>query len=295
MSAQGLAATFLAISRESWDARADEDALAALLRERAAAAREAWPGVELSDAAFAAHVAGCAPDRTEPLAAIAALETSDLFLACACARGDGKAIRHFERRVLPLAEPAIARVDPSPDFVDEALHEVRVRLLVDGEQGPARIRSYLGRGPLSHWARVVATRIAYGLKRQRPPEQPAPEELFEALPFDGTSPELRSARADLAGPFHAAFSAALGGLDVRERNVLRLYLLENVPSEVIGTMYGVHRATVARWIAGAHEQVLAETRRRLTAELGVIGKDLDTLMRLAAHGVEISIATVLRS
>ena len=60
-------------------------------------------------------------------------------------------------------------------------------------------------------------------------------------------------------------------------------------------MYGVHRATVARWIASTHEQLLGETRRRLTAELGVIGKDLDTLMRLATRGIEISIATVLKS
>lgn len=295
MGLDGLGATYLAVSREAWDARADESALGALLRARAAEARAEHPGVELSDEVFAEHVAGLAPDETDPLAAIAAMPTNDLFLACACARGDSKAIRLFEKRVLPLAEPAIARIDPSEDFVDEAIHELRIRLLVDGEQGPARIRAYLGRGPLAHWVRVVAMRIAYGLKRQRPVEEPAPEELFAALPFEGTSPETKSLRADLARPFHEAFTAALASLDVRERNVLRLYLLEGVPSEVIGTMYGVHRATVARWVAATHEHLLSETRRRLAAELGVIGPDLDTLMRLATRGIEISIATVLRS
>lgn len=293
MSRDQLGATYLSVSREAWDARADEDALGALLRARAEEARAAWPGVELSDEAFAEHVAGLAPDETDPLVAIAALPTNDLFLACACARGDGKAIRVFERQVLPAAEPAIARIDPSPDFVDEAMHELRIRLLVDGEQGPARIRAYLGRGPLAHWVKVVATRIAYGLKRQRPVEEAAPDQLFDALPFDGTSPEMKNLRAEFARPFHAAFSAALATLDVRERNVLRLYLIEGVPSEVIGTMYGVHRATVARWVAATHEHLLSETRRRLTAELGVIGPDLDTLMRLATRGIEVSIATVL--
>jgi len=194
---------------------------------------------------------------------------------------------------LPAAEPAICRVDASPVFVEDALHEVRIRLLVDGEQGPARIRSYLGRGPLTSWVRVVAMRTAYGLKRAGPP--PAEDaELIEALPFEGTSPELASLRRDFAAPFAVAFRAALADLGTRERNVLRLYLLEGVPSEVIGTMYGVHRATVARWIASTQQRVLADTRRRLTAELGLIGPDLDTLMRLVDQGLEVGIATLLR-
>lgn len=295
MSSTGLAETFLALQREAWDARVeDEDALQAAIRARAASAREAWPGVSLEEGVFAEHLAACAPDRTDPIEALEGLHTDDLYLACACARGDSKAIRHFEKTVLPAAEPAIARVDSSAEFVEDALHEVRIRLLVDGEQGPARIRGYLGRGPLTSWVRVVAMRTAYGLKRVKPAEVPEEVERLAALPFDGTSPELKALRRDFAGPFHAAFREALDALEARERNVLRLYLLEGVPAEVIGKMYGVHRATVARWIAGTHQQLLGETRRKLTAELGLIGKDLDTLMKLVSSGLEISIATVLR-
>lgn len=293
MEASALGATFLAVSREAWDARAPLDALEAALAERIEAARAAWPGVALDGAVFAAHVAACAPAEVDPIAAIGELATSDLYLACACARGDARAIRHFEREVLPAAEPAIARVDSSAAFVDEAMHEVRVRLLVETEEGPARIRSYLGRGPLTHWVRVVAMRTATSLKRHASPEQSGADELFAALPHAGTSPELKVLRAELAGPFHAAFRAALATLEVRERNVLRLYLLEGVPSETIGTMYGVHRATVARWIASAHERVLGETRRRLGAELGARPKDLDTLVRAASETLEVGIATLL--
>ncbi len=295
MDATALADTFLELQREAWDAQArSAPRLHALIAERAAQARAAWPGVELEDSLFAAHLAACCPDETDPEAAVAGLQTDDLFLAAACARGDSRAIRHFERTVLPAAEPAIARIDASREFVEDALHEVRIRLLVDGEQGPARIRSYLGRGPLTSWVRVVAMRTSYGLKRAKPAEVPEEIERLAALPFEGTSPELSALRRDFAGPFHEAFKAALDALDARERNVLRLYLLEGVPSEVIGRMYGVHRATVARWIAGTHQQLLSETRRRLTAELGLIGKDLDTLMKLVSSGLEISIATVLR-
>lgn len=295
MTEAALADTFLALQREAWDARVeDAEALHRAIADAAAEAREAWPGVALDDDRYAGHLAACAPDETDPRAAIRDLHTTDLFLAFACSRGDSKAIRLFETKVLPGAKPAIARVDSSAEFVDEALHEVRIRLLVDGENGPARIRSYLGRGPLASWVKVVAMRTAYGLKRVKPAEVPEDVQQLAALPFDGTSPELASLRRDFAGPFHAAFRAALDGLDARERNVLRLYLLEGVPSEVIGKMYRVHRATVARWIASTHERLLSETRRRLTADLGLIGKDLDTLMKLVSSGIEISIATVLR-
>jgi len=295
VTSDGLADTFLALQREAWDARADDPAaLAAAIEEAARQGRARWPGVEIEADRFAAHLARCAPDETEPRAAVEAMHAADLYLACGCALGDPRAIRRFESDVLPAAEPAIARIDSATGFVEDALHEVRIRLLVDGEQGPARIRSYLGRGPLTSWVRVVAMRTAYGLKRARPPEA-EDAELIDALPFEGTSPELASLRRDFAAPFAAAFRAALSDLGTRERNVLRLYLLEGVPSEVIGTMYGVHRATVARWIAGTQQRVLADTRRRLTAELGLIGADLDTLMRLVDRGLEVGIATLLRA
>ncbi|MGE0792386.1 MAG: sigma-70 family RNA polymerase sigma factor [Sandaracinaceae bacterium] len=295
MTSPALADTFLAVSKQAWDARTrDPLALQARLFERAAQARERWPGVTLDDDVFVAHVAACAPDLTDPADALDSLHTDDLFLAGACGRGDSRALRHFEKQVLPAAEPAIARIDRDPVFIEDAVHEVRVRLLVDSDQGPARIRSYLGQGPLRSWVSVIAMRTAYSLKRKKPPELARDEELLEAIPFEGTSPELKVLRKDIAGPFRAAFDEALAGLEARERNVLRLYLLDGMPSEVIGRMYGVHRATVARWISGAHAAILEATRRKLTAELGLIGKDLDTLMRLVAGNLEVSLATVLR-
>lgn len=289
-----LGETFLSVQRAAWDARADDPrALSAALDRVVEDGRAAW-GVELAPEILAAYLAERAPDQTEPLAALRAMQTTDLYLACACTRGDAAAIARFEASILPAAEPAIARIDRDPGFVADTLHEVRVRLLV-AEDGPPRIAAYLGRGPLTSWVQVIAMRAAYSAKRAKRADAPEDADQLAALPFEGDDAELARMRDELAVPFKRAFGEALAALDARERNVLRLYLLEDVSSEAIGRMYRVHRATVARWIARIHEQLLSDTKKRLSRELRLSGKELDSFMRLVNSRLEVSIATVLRS
>ncbi len=289
-----LAETYLAVQRDAWDARSsDPRALSAAIATIVDSGRAAWPGVEIDPATLAAYLAERAPDETEPLSALATMHTADLYLACACARGDARAIAHFEEKILPHAEPAIARIDKDPAFVRDTVHEVRVRLLVDGEAGPARIKSYLGRGPLTSWVQVIAMRTAYSAKRMKPAEAPEDAGELALIAFEGEDAELSRMRRELAGPFARAFSEALASLGARERNILRLYLLEGVSSEAIGRMYRVHRATVARWIARIHETLLSETKKKLGRELALSGHELESFMRLVTSRLEISIATVL--
>lgn len=288
--------TFLAIQREAWDARVDDPAaLSAAIERVREAGRAAWPGVELSSEVLATYLAERAPDETDPEKALAAMHTTDLYLACACSRGDAKAIGWLETKVLPAAEPAVARVDRDPDVIREIVHEVRVRLLVGEDGAPGRIAAYLGRGPLTSFVQVLAMRAAYSAKRVKPVEVPDDAAALAAVPFEGEDAELARIRSELAGPFSRAFGEALAGLAPRERNVLRLYLLEGVSSESIGRMYRVHRATVARWIASIHEQLLSETRKRMSRELGLSAREVDSFMRLLVSKLEVSIATVLRS
>jgi RNA polymerase sigma-70 factor (ECF subfamily) len=287
----GLAETFLNAQRAQ--ARCEDPvALSAAIEEIVDRARARWPSVELPAHTFAAHVADRTPDEIDPLAALPRLHAIDLYLACACARGDAAAIACFEREILPSAAPAIARIDRDPEFIREIVHEVRVHLLV-AHDGVARIEAYLGAGPLTSWVQVVAMRTAYSQKRKKPSPIPDDTDALAAIPFEGDDAELARLRKELAGPFAAAFKSALAELPARERNVLRLYLIEGVSSEAIGRMYRVHRGTVARWIASIHETLLTDTKKRLTRELGLSGRELDSVMRLLVSKLEVSIATVL--
>ena len=281
---------------DTWVAlRADEggaagEVAADAVSRAAAEARAKWPGVHVGDAEFLAWIAERCPDGEDANAAIERMHTEDLYLACACARADPAAIAVFERDVLPAARPAVARIDPSA--IDDVLAEVRVRLLVDGESGTARIRSYIGRGPLTSFVQVAAMRLAHTRGRAKKDVREDAERLA-ILPYGGDDPELARIRKELAEPFRRAFGESLAALDARDRNVLRLHLLEGVSTESIGRIYRVHRATVARWIAGVHETLLRETRRRLSRELRIDKNDFESFMRLLASQLEVSIVSAL--
>ncbi|MCB9623706.1 MAG: sigma-70 family RNA polymerase sigma factor [Sandaracinus sp.] len=261
------------------------------LEAHLARARARWPRVALSGDEFAEHLARCAPDADELANALGGLCTDDVFLACACARGDRAAIEAFEAEVMPHVPRAIVRIDRDETFVREVMEEVRIKLLVGDGREP-RIASYLGRGPLTSWVQVTAIRTGYSFKRKRNPETPVADEDAFDLPIDD-DPELARLRERVQEPFRAAFREALASLSPRERTLLRLYLLEEVSAETLGTMYDVHRATIARWITQARRQVHDETRRRLSKTLGLDARAFESLMNRVLSGLDVSLASFL--
>lgn len=266
--------------------------LAPTLQGHVERAQKRWPGVEVPGEDYAAHLARCAPESDDPADALASMHTEDLYLALACARGDELAIATLESNVMIHAPKAIARVDPMDSFVTEAVAEVRIKLLV-GDDRPPKILAYAGRGPLSSWVMVTAVRVAYDMKRKRQQEVSCEQPGLE-LAFDD-EPALRILRAQVKAPFTVAFRAALAALDAKERNVLRLYLIEDVSAEAIGKMYGVHRATVARWIGAARHAVQKETRVRLRAQLRIGDSTFDSLMQHLSLKLDVSLVSNLGS
>ncbi|HMK73836.1 MAG TPA: hypothetical protein VK454_10885, partial [Myxococcaceae bacterium] len=101
------------------------------VRERAMAA---YPQVPLGAVAFArtlgAHAAG--PD---PLAALEALHTDDLYLTAACLGGDGAALEVLEQLVRGTVPGAVARLRLEASTVREVEQLVRQRLLVAPVRG----------------------------------------------------------------------------------------------------------------------------------------------------------------
>src|SRR5687767_7078772 len=124
------------------------------------AARAAWPGVELDEADFACWVAerGGYDEAT-----IAALNTRDLYLACACSRGDRVALAQFEVHFSSSIEAALASIRMRDDHGDELRQRLRAKLFV-GER--PRIASYRGRGELGGWIRAATIREAIDLQRK---------------------------------------------------------------------------------------------------------------------------------
>ncbi|MFO0615642.1 MAG: sigma factor-like helix-turn-helix DNA-binding protein [Polyangiaceae bacterium] len=91
-----------------------------------------------------------------------------------------------------------------------------------------------------------------------------------------------------------AFASALTTLEPRERNALRLHLLDGVPVEKIAQTYGVHRVTASKWMSAAKQKIAAHVRAQLAEELGLSGAELESVVRHAQAGLEWSVERILR-
>ncbi len=106
-------------------------------------ARAEWPGVELALDVFREWVAR----RPE------AVHLVDLYLTCACVRGDALAIAAFQARFGPEVAVALTGQRASAEFLDEVRQVLWERLLVPRDGGTPKLADYSGRGPLARWMR----------------------------------------------------------------------------------------------------------------------------------------------
>lgn len=187
----------------------------------------------------------------------------DIYLCCACAAGNQAALIAFEREAHDLVHEAILRVHREPNFVAETQQEFWKKLLV----GPgAKIRNYLGRGPLQVWLRVAATRLAIDRRRAEcvaAGRETRDTELGECLAEQDFGPESSLTRARFYSAFREALQRAVLGLSKKERNLLRMHVLGHCSIDQIGRAYNVHRATAARWLEQVRERIGESVRQEL--------------------------------
>lgn len=273
----------------------DEVALEAALAAALAGARAAWPAVEVDDAAVAAFVGERIEPAAEPVAALAGLQVAALYLTCGCARGQADALRAFDAAFLARAPAYLSRLSPTRAVVDEVQQLARERLLVGAAGAPPRIARYTGRGSLEGFVRVAVVRLASDLLDRQPStagavDDDAPPEALLAIAHDR---DRRYLQGRYAADVTAAFRAALAAMPARERGLLRLHYLERMTPARIGTVYGVHRTTVMRWLAAAEEAVLAATRAELGGRLGLSPSECDSLVALVRSRLELTLDSVL--
>ncbi|RUO90923.1 hypothetical protein D7Y11_22725 [Corallococcus sp. AB018] len=271
----------------------EDTALAPILMGILERCEAAWPGVRLAPKAFVAHL-GLHTPPSEPLAqALSALHCEDLYLALASVEGQRAALDVLESAVLVPAGRAVRRVEDSDAFVDEVLQLTRLRLLVEEGGRAPRLTEYAGRGPLRRWAEAVALGIALSLKRKPDRSTPLDDALI-AADLGATDPELEHIRHRYRPAFRAAFTEALAALAPRDRNLLRMGLVQGLGVESLGALHQVHASTVSRWMAKAREALLEHTRQGLARRLALNTSQLDSLLRVLDGSLEISLASLLK-
>lgn len=266
----------------------------------AAAGRAAWPAIAVADAALAAAVA-------ERLADAEPAHAAEAFLATALAAGDPAAVAVFEAELVPEIDVALRRMRLPGGTADEVRQALRVELLVGTAGGGPRIADYGGRGALAGWLRVTATRRALKVLRAAKREESLDELLLDHWPLDRTpdatpshgrgaaaSPEGRHLRATYTTELKRAVGEAFAALAVRQRNLLRQHLLDDLTIDELARLYRVHRATCARWLVDAREELGKRTRKHLGEHLGLAGDELASLLRYLDSDLELSLSRLLR-
>ena len=242
-------------------------------------ARMAWPGVEIPPEEIRVY----ATERSAEGAHLA-----DLYLACACLRGDRSALETFERVFTDVIGATLSRFDLSRAEREDVVQTLRIGFFVK-----RKLASYSGRGPLRGWVRSATTRAALdvvGARKLRPDRD---AEILDGLPSTG-DPELDLIRERFATEFRAAFAETLRALDPEDRMVLAQHYVDDLSIDQLAVILGVHRATAARRIVKLREELLHGTRKRLEQHLHVDRRALDSLMRLAASRLQVSVFRLLR-
>jgi RNA polymerase sigma-70 factor (ECF subfamily) len=243
--------------------------------------RRAWPDVDLDPGAFERYVR----ERAGPESDASGLRATDLYLACACAQGDERALAAFDKRWLVEVPAFLARTHPSPRFVEDVRQQLRERLFVE-----RKIEQYTGRGTFGSWLRVVTLRVASNLRRQDRPHA----ELDSAVPAPALDPELGVIQRRYGAAFRDALRDAFAGLEADERSLLRLFYLDGLNLERIAIVFHVSRATTGRRMAAARERLVTDTYRLLRERLNATSEELESLLRVVRSNLEVSLSALLR-
>jgi RNA polymerase sigma-70 factor (ECF subfamily) len=255
------------------------------------AGERAWPGLPRDRNRFLRHLA----KRLQPGAgcpALRSLHAADLYLACACTYGDGRALAELDRGYLSLVKGWVAHIGRDPAFTDEVGQVLRERLLLARPPDPPRIGDYAGAGPLSGWLRISALRTAYNLLRAEGARAGC-ENIEPTSPALAQDAELALLRAEYQDEFRAAFANTLADLPASERNLLRLHYLDGLTLDELSPLFRLHKSSLSRALARARESILSQTRRRLAEQIGLPDREVDSILVFLRSQLDLSLRRLL--
>jgi RNA polymerase sigma-70 factor, ECF subfamily len=287
-----LASVFLAAApARGRAATVDAAALEVTLTRVVETARARYPGIKIDDARYIRHLAARVDPALSAEAALGQLRTEDLLLACGCADGDRAALAVLESDCIRAAQGALGKRAIPSEIAEEANQNVRERLLVGDAP---KMLEYDGKGDLKSWVRVVVVREAIYLSKRGKKEVPLSFDLL-ALPASQDDPEVAYFKAHYRAEYKEAFEAAVDELTSRERALLRQQVVLGMSVDEIGVVYQVHRATAARWVQSARDELLAKARLQLAIRLNLPRAEIENIVRMIESQLVMSMGRLLKA
>lgn len=217
----------------------------------------------------------------------------ELAVAQAAARGDAGAIAAVERAGAEAIAATCRRFAGAGHGEDDLRQILRDHLFVARPDRPPRIAEYDGGGSLGGWLRVVATRLFIDLGRAKGRAREQPVDDAVATTAAATDLALDAIKAEYRAAVAAALLAAARELAPGDRHLLRQHLVAGLTVDQLGAVLGIHRATAARRIARARDDLAARVREHLAAELDLDDRELAEVFGLVISRLDLSIARML--
>jgi RNA polymerase sigma-70 factor (ECF subfamily) len=256
--------------------------------------RAAWPDLKVDAKDLIEFVARrLTPDLAD--AALDGLRPTDLYLACACAKGLPGAVAAFDRDYMREVDIALARMRIGPPRLNDVKQLVRQRLFVGGgtagaPTSPGKITEYGGRGDLRRWVRSVAVRTCLNELRKGKREILVDDDhLIAQHAISQDDPEVEYMKRTYSNEFKQAFGDALKTLGPREATLLRYHHVDGLNIDEIGAIYRVHRVTAFRWIEKAKEQLVKSTLEHLRTRLKLPSAELESVLRMIRSQIHLSL------
>src|SRR5882762_11912300 len=239
---------------------------------------------------------------------LSALHLEDLALACACAEGCEAAWEHFfatYRPYLRAAAAAILRCSSGSAEACELADSLFADLygLADGK-GSARslFRYFHGRSSMKTWLRAVlaqrhidAVRVARRFESLDEPDGDGKvRELADKVALPAGDPH----RERYIALFQAALGAALEKIELRDRERLRLYYVEERTLAEIGKKLGEHESSVSRNLERIRREMKAnveECLKKAAPGPRLSAEQISLCFEYAAEDVPIDLGKLLKS
>ena len=255
----------------------------------------AFPVVAWSSAAFAeACLARWAARPANEIAVRlgAGRGPAEEYLVAACLADRQGAIATLEREYIGKLAGRLRAVCGTPDAVDDALQALREKLLLPPEP---RLASYENRGQLAAWLTVVAMRTALDVARRSQQGRARLAELDDDLVARAISPESQYSAHQFDVALQRALRDAVRRLPEKQRFAFKMHVVAGWNIDQIGLALSTHRATAARWLISAREQVERDVREALVAALGLSALEVDGAIASLQNRLDLRISQLFKS
>jgi RNA polymerase sigma-70 factor len=231
---------------------------------------------------------------------IQSLNSDDLCMAIACANGDDAAWEDFYRDyrsfMISIAR-SVTQDGTAAELLADSTFAELYGLRESGGTRVSKFSFYSGRGSLRGWLRAVVFQLSADLYRKT--GRFVQTEEAEDLEHMAAAPAAQAAiETDLVGEqYHSAVGSALrkaiDSLETRERLLLAYYYYDEMTLREIGKLFGVHEATVCRWLAKIQKRTRKLIEKGLARDHHFNRTQVTEALQLAAERLDVNLGDYL--